>query len=120
MLKTVNSQPTSTHGVAWNVRVKISEWPGTLDFSVIATDDYPCVLGVDFIDQVKAITLSFANSMCILEENNTYTVSMTRGKSSTSTFSALHLSKGVERLEPTLLNARIDGLRARHEINRAL
>lgn len=63
------------------------------------------VLGMDFIDQVKAITLPFANSMCILEGNNTCTISLTRGKTSTSTLLALQFSKGVKRLKPTYLVA---------------
>ncbi|XP_021616670.1 uncharacterized protein LOC110617986 [Manihot esculenta] len=108
-LKAVNSQPTPTHGVAHNVPVRIGEWTGTLDFSIVTMDDYSCVLGMDFMDRVKAVTIPFTNSMCILEGDNTCTVSLVRGKVGTSTLFALQLSKGLRRSEPTYLVALKEG-----------
>ncbi|XP_057985426.1 uncharacterized protein LOC110653506 [Hevea brasiliensis] len=104
-LKAVNSKPTPTHGVAANVGVKIGEWTVFIDFSVVSMDDYSCVLGMDFMDRVKAIPIPFANSLCIVEEKGECTVPLKRGKSGGSTLSALQLAKGVRKLDPTFLVA---------------
>ncbi|KAF2324199.1 hypothetical protein GH714_009881 [Hevea brasiliensis] len=42
------------------------------------------MLGVEFMDRVKAILMLFANSMCITEGGGTYMVPLLRGKSSPS------------------------------------
>ncbi|KAF2292094.1 hypothetical protein GH714_010002 [Hevea brasiliensis] len=68
-------------------------------------DDYFCVLGIDFLDSVKVVPLRFANSMCILDEKNTRIMLLARGKANTNTLSALQLSKGIKRDEPTYLVA---------------
>ncbi|KAF2281634.1 hypothetical protein GH714_043938 [Hevea brasiliensis] len=60
-LKAVNSNPSPIHGVARDVPVKLGEWHGNLDFSIVSMDDYSCVLGVAFMDKVKAIPIPFAN-----------------------------------------------------------
>lgn len=83
-LKLVNSQPTPTHGIVQNVPVKIGEWTETLDFSIVTIDDYSCVLEMDFMDKVKAVTIPFTNRRA-----NTCTISLARGKAGTSTLSAL-------------------------------
>ena len=67
-------------------------------------DDYPVVLGMEFIDCVKAIPIPFANTMCILEEGNTGMVPLTREVCLHSKqLSALQLSKGVKKGQPTFL-----------------
>ncbi|KAF2308985.1 hypothetical protein GH714_027337 [Hevea brasiliensis] len=104
-LKAVNSKPTPTHGVAANVNVRIGEWTGLIDFSVVSMDDYSCVLGMDFMDRVRAIPIPFANSLCIVEDKGACTVPLRRGKSAGGTLSALQLAKGVRKLEPTFLVA---------------
>ncbi|KAF2298296.1 hypothetical protein GH714_021425 [Hevea brasiliensis] len=71
-LKAVNSTPNLVHGVARNVKVRIGDWKGTLDFFVVSMDEYQCVLGVDFVDRVKAIPMLFANSICITEGGGIY------------------------------------------------
>ncbi|KAF2319180.1 hypothetical protein GH714_013783 [Hevea brasiliensis] len=101
-LKAVNSKPIPTHGVATNVAVKIGEWAGHVDFCVVSMDDYSCVLGMSFMDRVKAIPMPFANSMCILEDGKACTVPLKRGRAGNGTLSAMHLSKEVKRTEPSL------------------
>ncbi|KAF2304641.1 hypothetical protein GH714_037241 [Hevea brasiliensis] len=103
-LKAVNSAPTTTHGVASNIVVKIGEWTGSINFSIVATDDYACVLGMDFMDKVKAIPIPFANSLCIVENGSASMVPLKR-KVGGSTLSALQLAKGVRKCEPTFLVA---------------
>ncbi|KAF2322153.1 hypothetical protein GH714_007925 [Hevea brasiliensis] len=68
-------------------------------------DDYACVLGMSFMDRVKAIPIPFANNMCIVEEGGAYTIPLRRGRAGTSTLSALQLAKGVKREELTFLVA---------------
>ncbi|KAF2322158.1 hypothetical protein GH714_007996 [Hevea brasiliensis] len=68
-------------------------------------DEYACVLGMSFMDRVKAIPIPFANNMCIVEEGGAYTIPLRRGRARTSTLSALQLAKGVKREEPTFLVA---------------
>ncbi|KAF2286592.1 hypothetical protein GH714_021001 [Hevea brasiliensis] len=104
-LKAVNSKPTPTHGVAANVNVRIGEWTGLINFSVVSMDDYSCVLGMDFMDRVRAIPIPFANSLCIVEDKGACTVPLRRGRAAGSTLSALQLAKGVRKLEPTFLVA---------------
>ncbi|KAF2308896.1 hypothetical protein GH714_023015 [Hevea brasiliensis] len=58
-LKAVNSKPIPTHGVATNVGVKIVNGLVMLIF-VVSMDDYSCVLGMNFMDRVKAIPIPFA------------------------------------------------------------
>ncbi|XP_057994453.1 uncharacterized protein LOC131174696 [Hevea brasiliensis] len=104
-LKAVNSQPTPMHGIANKVAVRIGEWTDSIDFSIISMDDYVCVLGMSFMDRVKAIPIAFANSLCIIEDGGAYTVPLKRGKARNSTLSALQLAKDVKRAEPTFLVA---------------
>lgn len=79
-IKAVNSKPSLVHGMAKDVRVQIGEWRGTLNFSVVSMDDYLCVLGMEFMDQVKAIPIPFANIMCIMEEGKTCAIPLRRVK----------------------------------------
>ena len=65
-LKAVNSAPSATYGVARNVKVKLGQWTGLLDFFVIDMDDYKMVLGMEFLDKVNAFPLPFVNTMCIM------------------------------------------------------
>ncbi|KAF2321859.1 hypothetical protein GH714_003191 [Hevea brasiliensis] len=103
-LKAVNSAPIPAHGVANNVAVKIGEWTGSINFSIVAMDDYACVLGMDFMDKVRAIPIPFANSLCIVENGSTSMVPLKR-KVGGSILSAMQLAKGVKKCDPTFLVA---------------
>ncbi|GJY14836.1 putative nucleotidyltransferase, ribonuclease H [Tanacetum coccineum] len=69
--KAVNSPAKAIHGVAKDVRAKIGEWEGTIDLSVVPMDDFKVVLGLEFLDKVRAFPMPFANSLCILDGGNT-------------------------------------------------
>ncbi|CAL8988985.1 unnamed protein product, partial [Prunus brigantina] len=43
----------------------MATWKGVADFSVIPMDDYDVVLGMEFMDKVKAFPIPFHNTMCI-------------------------------------------------------
>ncbi|GJU90999.1 putative nucleotidyltransferase, ribonuclease H [Tanacetum coccineum] len=100
----VNSPAKAIHGVAKDVRAKIGEWKGTIDFSVVPMDDFKVVLGLEFLDRVRAFPRSFANSLCILDGEKTCMVSTERdAKSGSKTLSAMQFKKGFNKSEPCYL-----------------
>ncbi|KAL9255314.1 RNA-directed DNA polymerase-like protein [Drosera capensis] len=103
MLKTVNSEAKPIHGVAHDVRLCIGQWEGTIDLSVVSMDDHPLVLGMEFLDKIKAFPIPFANAMCIAKEDGAYMIPVVRREARIKTISAMQLSKGVKHGEPTYL-----------------
>ncbi|XP_028794242.1 uncharacterized protein LOC114749870 [Neltuma alba] len=105
-LKAVNSGPRATFGVARDVKVRLGDWNGLVDFSIVTMDDYPIVLGMEFMDKVKAVPIPFANTMCILEEGNPRLVPLERETQlREKQISAMQLSKGIKKKQPTYLVA---------------
>ena len=64
-LKTVNTSPTPIHGVARSVPIRLGEWKGTVDLTVVTMDDFSLVLGMEFMDMVKPWTLEKDGTMTI-------------------------------------------------------
>nr|GEU48103.1 hypothetical protein [Tanacetum cinerariifolium] len=56
-IKTVNSPAKAIHGVTKDVRAKIGEWEGTIDLSMVPMDDFKVVLGLEFLDKVRAFLM---------------------------------------------------------------
>ena len=54
-IKAVNSSPTPIDGVAHKVNVSIGEWHGQENLTVVTMDDFDVVLGLEFLDKVKAV-----------------------------------------------------------------
>nr|GEW24303.1 putative retrotransposon Gag domain, aspartic peptidase domain protein [Tanacetum cinerariifolium] len=103
-IKAVNSPAKQIHGVAKDVRVKIGEWEGTIDLSVVPMDDFKVVLGLEFLDKVRAFPMPFANSLCILDGGKTCMVSTERdAKSGSKTLLAIQFKKGFNKSEPCYL-----------------
>ncbi|GJV83150.1 putative retrotransposon gag domain, aspartic peptidase domain protein [Tanacetum coccineum] len=103
-IKAVNSSAKAIHGVAKDVRAKIGEWEGTIDLSVVPMDDFKVVLGLEFLDNVRAFPIQFANSLCILDGGKTCMVSTERdAKSGAKTLSAMQFKKGFNKSEPCYL-----------------
>ncbi|KAL9252827.1 Retrovirus-related Pol polyprotein from transposon 17.6-like protein [Drosera capensis] len=67
-------------------------------------DDYTMVLGMKFLDKVKAMLIPDSNAMCILEEENPCMVPLVR-EGSLKSLSAMQLVKGLKKEEPTFLAA---------------
>ncbi|KAM1160926.1 hypothetical protein TB2_000069 [Malus domestica] len=67
-VKTVNSAATPIVGVARNVQVDIGTWKGKIDFTVVKMDDYGVVIGLEFMDKVRAFPIPFYNIFCILAD----------------------------------------------------
>ncbi|GKD50534.1 putative retrotransposon gag domain, aspartic peptidase domain protein [Tanacetum coccineum] len=103
-IKAVNSPAKAIHGVAKDVRAKIGEWEGTIDLSVVPMDDFKVVLGLEFLDKVRAFPMLFANSLYILDGGKTCMVSTERDvKSGAKTLSAMQFKKGFNKSEPCYL-----------------
>ncbi|GJT14832.1 putative retrotransposon gag domain, aspartic peptidase domain protein [Tanacetum coccineum] len=103
-IKAVNSPAKAIHGVAKDVRAKIGEWEGMIDLSVVPMDDFKVVLGLEFLDKVRAFPMPFANSLCILDGGKTCMVSTERdAKSGAKTLSAMQFKKGFNKSEPCYL-----------------
>ncbi|RVW16210.1 Transposon Ty3-I Gag-Pol polyprotein [Vitis vinifera] len=103
-LKAVNSTAKPSHGVARRVAMHISSWEGRVDFTVAPMDDFKMVLGMDFLQKVKAVPLPFLRIMAILEEEKPCMVpTVTEGTLKTPMLSAMQVKKGLKRKEVTYL-----------------
>ena len=104
-LKAVNSAAKPSHGVARKVTMHIGSWEGRVDFTVAPMDDFKMVLGMDFLQKVKAVPLPFLPSMAILEEEKLCMVvpTVTESTPKTSMLSAMQVKKRLKRKEVTYL-----------------
>nr|GEZ76749.1 Gag-Asp_proteas domain-containing protein [Tanacetum cinerariifolium] len=103
-IKAVNSEAKPINGVSKDVREKIGELKGTINLSVVSMDDFKVVLGLEFLDLVRAFPMPFANSLCILDGGKTCMVSMKRdAKIGAKTLLAMEFKKGFNKSEPCYL-----------------
>ncbi|KAI5323243.1 hypothetical protein L3X38_032315 [Prunus dulcis] len=103
-MKTVNSTAKPIDGVARGVELHIATWKGVADFSVISMDDCDVVLGMEFMDKVKAFPIPFHNTMCIAQGGTMpCMVPVVRQQSETKLLSAMQFSKYWKKGEPTFL-----------------
>ncbi|XP_008230434.1 PREDICTED: uncharacterized protein K02A2.6-like [Prunus mume] len=103
-MKTVNSTAKSIDGVARGVELHIAAWKGVADFSVILMDDYDVVLGMEFMDEVKAFPIPFYNTMCIAQGGTMpCMVPVVRQQGKSKLLSAMQLSKSWKKGEPMFL-----------------
>ena len=77
-IKAVNTDARPIYGVARDVRIHIGDWCGQVDFTVVPMDDYPIVLGMEFLDGVRAFPIPFAETMCIMGEGSACMVPLAR------------------------------------------
>ncbi|KAJ0944403.1 putative transcription factor interactor and regulator CCHC(Zn) family [Helianthus annuus] len=97
-MKTVNTNAKPIHGEAKDVQIRIGEWAGLINFSVVEMDDFKVVLGMEFFDKVRAFPMPFVNSLCILDEGKTCMVRTERGsKNGSKTLSAIQFKKDTIR-----------------------
>nr|GEY40140.1 hypothetical protein CTI12_AA187700 [Tanacetum cinerariifolium] len=76
----------------------------TIDLTVVPMDDFKVVLGLEFLDKVRAFPMSFANSLCILDGGKTCMVSTERdAKSGSKTLLAMQFKKGFNKSKPCYL-----------------
>ena len=97
-LKAVNSASKPSHREAHWVAMHISSWKGIVDFTVVPMDNFKMVLGMDFLQKVKVVPLSFLCSMAILEEEKPCMVPMvTKDSPKTPMLSVMQVNKGLKR-----------------------
>ncbi|EOY14208.1 Uncharacterized protein TCM_033493 [Theobroma cacao] len=101
-VKTVNSKRVRTKGVAKGVDVQLRQWHGAEDIEVIPMDDYEAVVGVRFLEQIKAIPIPHSDCLCILDPKGQCVVPIRRGRvPPNKALSAIQLAKGVRKGEQT-------------------
>lgn len=72
-------------------------------------DDFQVVLGMDFFSKVKAVPMHFVNTVCILTESAPCMVPVVQGtKASGKMLSALQLTHGLKKGEPTYLATMVE------------
>ncbi|KAK8694418.1 hypothetical protein V6N13_071971 [Hibiscus sabdariffa] len=107
-IKAVNSTAKPIHGIAQELKTTVGTWSSSLNFSIVPMDDYKLILGNEFLDQVKAIPMPFANAMSITEGNQACVVPMIRGtKQESKVLSVLQLDEedtNSGSLETTMLS----------------
>ena len=67
-IKAVNSAVQRVREVVRGVKTTLGTWQGHLDFSVVPMDDYKVTLRMEFLDKVKAIPISSANTLLIVDK----------------------------------------------------
>ncbi|KAM2774407.1 hypothetical protein COP1_019303 [Malus domestica] len=104
-VKTVNSAATPIVGVARNVQVDIGAWKGEIDFTIVKMDDYGVVIGLEFMDKVRAFPIPFYNIFCILADGRQpCLVPLERqAKKCTQHLSAIQFAKSWKKGEATFL-----------------
>ena len=102
-VKGVNARSLPIHGVAHGTPIQIGQWKGKIDITVAPLDDKKFFLGIDFLDAVKAHLVPYTDNLCIMETGQPCNVPMKRGIDEGNMLSALQLSKGPKRKEPTFL-----------------
>lgn len=106
-IKTVNAEVRPILGVT-KARLKIGEWQGEVPFTVIPMDDYDMVLGLEWLDKVRACILPYSNSVLILEEDRPCTISTRRMQGGSPMLSAMQVNKGLKKNEDTFVVFPVD------------
>ena len=103
-LKAVNLAAKPSHRVAREVTMHIGSREGMVDFTVAPMDDFKMILGMDFLQKVKAMPLPFLRLMAILEEEKPCVVpTITEGSPKTPMLLAMQVKKGLKREEVAYL-----------------
>ncbi|GFZ06826.1 hypothetical protein Acr_18g0009960 [Actinidia rufa] len=93
-IKAVNTEARPIYGVARGVRLHFGNWCGQVDFTVVPMDDYPIVLGIEFLDRIRAFPIPFTETMCIMGEGSACMIPLAReALLKSKTLSAMQLSK---------------------------
>jgi len=99
----VNARSLPIEGVVRGALIQIDQWKGKADIIVAPLDDKKFYLGIDFLDTVKAFLMPHTNTMCIMETGQPCVVLVKREVNESKMLSALQVSKGFKRKEPTFL-----------------
>lgn len=73
--------------------------------SIITMDNYPIVLGMDFLDSVKVVSIPLTNTMCILGEGDMNMAPLARKTNmQVKQLLTMQLHKGVKKPHPTYIS----------------
>ncbi|GMI64864.1 hypothetical protein HRI_000155700 [Hibiscus trionum] len=102
-IKTVNCKSTPIAGVARGVKLIIGDWSVKENIKVIPLDDFDVVIGIDFLDRIKAFPVSFCNCLYILDPTRPCMVKTKRQPEvRVKMVSTIQLEKGRKRVPPPL------------------
>ncbi|XP_023763067.2 retrovirus-related Pol polyprotein from transposon TNT 1-94 [Lactuca sativa] len=104
-LKVVNSLSKPIIGVAYGVPLKIAEWEGTIDLTVVHMDDYRMVLGMDFLDNVRPWSFERDDTMRITKGSIIHIVPLKRSRIGSQILSTMQLDKGLKKSEAMFMTA---------------
>nr|KAJ0192430.1 hypothetical protein LSAT_V11C800427740 [Lactuca sativa] len=104
-LKVVNSLSKPIIGVAYGVPLKIAEWEGTIDLTVVHMDDYRMVMGMDFLDNVRPWSFERDDTMRITKGSIIHIVPLKRNRIGSQILSTMQLDKGLKKSEAKFMTA---------------
>ena len=91
-IKSVNTSAKPVTGEAKGVQTRIGDWNGTISFTVVAMDDYDIVLGLQWIDQVRACIVPYSDSLIIVGHGKTSVIPTMRELEEDGRLSAMRFS----------------------------
>ncbi|XP_077242396.1 uncharacterized protein LOC143882895 [Tasmannia lanceolata] len=103
-MKAVNSEARPVTGKARSVPIKIGAWSGTTNLMAVPLDDFHIILGIEFLNQAKAVPMPYLNSLCMFGEKAPCMIPATRQeRKDVEHLTALQLKKGLKKGEPTFV-----------------
>ncbi|XP_054800138.1 uncharacterized protein LOC129304486 [Prosopis cineraria] len=105
-IKAVNSPAKQVLGIAKDVKVKIGDWQGTLDFTIVPMDDFKVVLGLAFFCKAHAFPIPEAKSMVVIDSNMIRVIPLKRLEKSNLMISTLQFKRGLKNLEGYIATVR--------------
>ncbi|KAI4334652.1 hypothetical protein L6164_013370 [Bauhinia variegata] len=73
-IKAVNSEVKPIMGIAEAVKVKIGDWQGELDFTIIPMENFKVVLGLEFFCKSYTFLILAVNSLVILDAKTIHVI----------------------------------------------
>lgn len=70
MLKAIDSDSKPVVGIARNVTIGVGEWSGKTYFNVVDMDDYPLIMGMEFLRQAKFVCIPYLNMVFVMDEGS--------------------------------------------------
>ncbi|XP_077250383.1 uncharacterized protein LOC143889876 [Tasmannia lanceolata] len=103
-MKAINSEARPVTGKVRSVPIKIGAWSGTTNLMAAPLDDFHVILGIEFLNQAKAIPMPYLNSLCMFGEKAPCMILATRQeRKDVEHLTALQLKKGLKKEEPTFV-----------------
>uniref|UniRef100_A0A5K1C523 Aspartic peptidase DDI1-type domain-containing protein n=1 Tax=Nymphaea colorata TaxID=210225 RepID=A0A5K1C523_9MAGN len=69
-VKAVNSEARPIYAIVRDAVVKIEGWSGRANFSVVQTDDFQMILGMEFLCASKMVPMPHLRSVSIMDERH--------------------------------------------------